>query len=62
MAPYPVLSIYLSSLDGIGMRLLGMESNPPNTPEEEIHNMRWRPDGKSLSFRWHSGIYMVPAE
>ena len=61
-APHPVLSIYVSKLDGSQMRLLGMESSPPNSPDEAIRNVRWRPDGKSLSYRWHKGVYLVPVE
>jgi hypothetical protein len=62
IAPYPVLSIYISQLDGAGMRLLGMEHDPANTPDEVVHNVRWRPDGKFLSYRWRRGVYSVPVE
>ncbi len=58
-APKPVVSVYVSSLDCKMMRLLGMEENPPNVPAEEVRSVRWRPDGKSISYRWRHGIYMV---
>lgn len=61
-APKPVVSLYVSSLDCKVMRLIGMEENPPNVPGEQVRSVRWRPDGKSISYRWRHGIYMAPVD
>jgi len=62
IAPHPVVSLCLSRLDGTHMRRLGMEDNPPGAQDEMVRNIQWRPNGKWLSYRWHKGVYMVPAE
>lgn len=60
LAPRPVTSIYLSRIDGRDMRLVGMEDNPGKGLADLVRHVRWRPDSKQISYRWHNAIYAIP--
>jgi hypothetical protein len=53
-------ALWVSGLDGSGMRRLGYELVPAS--DGSLEHVRWLPDGKSVSFVYKNGFYTIPAE
>src|SRR5262249_25318985 len=56
-----IYAIWVSRLDGSGMRELGSErlTTAGGSP---IEHLRWLPDGKSVSFVYNNALYTIPAD
>ena len=65
--PKPTITeaLWVSRSDGRGLREIGYvpaHLNEDGRPTDGLQNVRWLPDGKHISFIYHSTLYVVPAE
>jgi hypothetical protein len=70
--PNREMSIWISGIDGRGMREIGRLPTPERQPVSAyLENLRWLPDGRTLSFfyerpgpngKWQSTLYTVPVD
>jgi hypothetical protein len=57
--PRAGLSVYVGDFDGSHMRELGYQ---PVDKLGSPHDLKWSPDGRSLSFILGDGLYLIPAD